>query len=335
MVVSGPSLMLILRLSLKSLLLHKLRSGLAMLGIVIGTGAVISLLTIGAGSRQEALDQIKRLGATNIIIRSAKPPEETADTTRQARILKYGLTWDDFRRISETIPTIWRVLPLRAFRYEIRYRDKRFDGRVVGTTPVYAEINKLQPLRGRFLSDRDVTMIDNVAVLGLTVAQELFGYEDPVGKAIKLNNHYYRVIGVMAFRTPTAGAGGSLAAEDFNKDVYIPISTCRARIGERIINRRSGQFTAEEIELSQITLSVRDTSEVRPTAEILGPLLAKYHTSPDYVITVPLDLLEDAERTALLWAVFLGVVAGIALLVGGIGIANIMLATVMERTREI
>jgi len=335
MVGSGPPLTLILRLSLKSLLLHKLRSGLAMLGIVIGTGAVISLLTIGAGSRQEALDQIKRLGATNIIIRSVKPPEETADSSRRARILKYGLTWDDFRRLSETIPTIWRVLPLRAFRYEIRHRDRRFDGRVVGTTPVYAEINKLKPRRGRFLSDRDVTMIDNVAVLGFTVAQELFGYEDPIGKTVKLNNHYYRVVGVMAYRTPTAGAGGSLAAEDFNKDVYIPISTCRARIGERIINRRSGQFTAEEIELSQITLSVHDTAEVRPTAEIIEPLLAKYHTTKDYAITVPLDLLEDAERTALLWAVFLGVVAGIALLVGGIGIANIMLATVMERTREI
>lgn len=336
MAASRPPLGLMIRLAMRSLFLHKLRSALAMLGIVIGTGAVIALLTLGAGSRQEALDQIKRLGATNIIIRSVKPPEDGGTGAgNRFRILKYGLTRDDYARIAETIPTVWRALPLRAFRHEIRYLDRTFDGRVVGTTPLYAEIFKLGIAEGRFLSDRDEGKLDNVVVLGSEAGRELFKYEDPIGKAIKLNNHYYRVVGVVSQRTATAGVGGSLAAEDYNKDLYIPLSTCRARFGDMVIDRRSGQFSAEEIALSQITISVRDSAEVRATGSVVETLLKKFHTRPDYALTIPLDLLEEAERTALLWSVFLGVVAGIALIVGGIGIANIMLASVMERTREI
>ena len=331
---AGPSLGLVVQMGLKSLWMHKVRSLLAGLGIVIGTAAVISLLTIGAGSRREALEAIKALGATNLIVASVKPPQDSSDSTRRARILKYGLTREDYERFA-AIPTVWRALPIRAFPAEIWYLENKFDGRVVATTPRYAEMNRLQLLAGRFLTDRDEETFDNVAVLGFDVARELFRYEDPIGKSIKMGNHYYRVVGVMDYRIPSAGIGGSLAREDYNKDVYIPLSTCRARFGAWIIDRRSGQFSAEELELSQVTLSVRDVKDVRPTAAILKTLLEKYHDKPDYQITVPLDLLEDAERTALLWAVFLGVVAGISLLVGGIGIANIMLATVMERTREI
>jgi putative ABC transport system permease protein len=330
----GPSLKLVLKIGFKSLLLHKVRSILAGLGIVIGTAAVIALLTLGAGSRKEALDAIKALGATNIIVASVKPPQDSSDATRQARILKYGVTWEDYERFA-SIPTVWRALPIRAFGAEIWYLDHKFDGRVVGTTPRYAEMNRLRLASGRFLTDRDDANYDNVVVLGHDVARELFGYEDPLSKAVRIGMHYYVVVGVMAYRVPSAGVGGSLAREDYNKDVYIPLSTCRARFGDYIVERRSGQFTAEDLQLSQVTLSVRETHDVRPTAAILKELLQRYHTKPDYQITVPLDLLEDAERTALLWAVFLGVVAGISLLVGGIGIANIMLATVMERTREI
>lgn len=331
---SGPPLARVFELALRSLLLHSLRTILAMLGIIIGTAAVVALLQLGAGSRQEAIDQIKRLGATNLIIRSVKPPEDSTQGQRR-QILGYGLTRDDYDRISQTIPTVWRTLPLRAFRFEIRYGDRSYDGRVVGTTPRYAELNKLNLAQGRFLSERDEEILDNVTVLGAETASLLFRHEDPIGRSVRMNNHYYRIVGVMSHRMPTAGPGGSFAAEDFNKDAYIPLSTCRSRFGDYIVDRRSGTFSAEEVQLTQITLSVRDTAEVRPTADVIAALLKKYHTKVDYALTVPLDLLEDAERTALIWAVFLGFVAGIALLVGGIGIANIMLASVMERTREI
>jgi putative ABC transport system permease protein len=152
---------------------------------------------------------------------------------------------------------------------------------------------------------------------------------------VKLNNHYYRVVGVMAHRVPTGGSGGSQAAEDYNDDVYIPLSTCRARFGEMTVNRQAGTFSAERVELHQITVSVHDTSQVRPTGQVIRTLLEKYHKKQDWALTVPLDLLEEAERTRRLFNMLLGSIASIALLVGGIGIMNIMLATVTERTREI
>jgi putative ABC transport system permease protein len=329
-----PPIFLIVRLGLKSLLLHGLRSTLAVLGIVIGIASMIAMVTIGEGSKQEALEQIKRLGATNIIIKAVKPPDDSSTQTRRSPVMEYGLNRADLDRIV-AIPTIWRALPMRVFNNEARYLANKLDARVVGTTPMYGEINKLSVARGRFLSESDLNLFENVAVLGSNAAAELFGFEDPLDRSVKLNNHYYRVVGIMASRVPTAGAGGSQAAENFNDDIYIPLTTCRSRFGETTADRRSGTFSAERVQLHQITVSVYDTSQVRPTGDIIRNLLEKYHKKEDWALTVPLDLLEEAERTRKLFNVLLGCIGGISLVVGGIGIMNIMLATVMERTREI
>ena len=332
--MTSPTL-LIVRLGLKSLLLHKLRSSLAVLGIVIGIAAMIAMVTIGEGSKQEAIDRIKRLGATNLMIRSVKPPDDSsANQGRRIMVLEYGLKGEDFQRF-EAVPTIWRALPMRVFRFEARYLDHKLDSRVVATTPTYGDINQLKLARGRFLSDSDLDLYNNVAVLGSHANEAIFGFEDAIERSVKLNNHYYRVVGVMEPRIPTAGTGGSQAAEDFNDDIYIPLTTCRSRFGESIVNRQSGSFNAERVELHQITVTVHDTNEVRPTADIIKGLLDKYHTKKDWALTVPLDLLEEAERTRRLFNMLLGTIGGISLLVGGIGIMNIMLATVTERTREI
>jgi len=331
--IASPTL-LILRLGLKSLVLHKLRSGLAVLGIVIGIGAMIALVTIGEGSKQEALEQIERLGATNIIVRSVKPPDDSSAQATRSFVVDYGLSNEDLDRFLN-ISTVYRALPIRRFNHEVHYLDRKPDGRVIGTTPGYAQINKLTLARGRFLSDPDEAFIDNVAVLGSHIAEALFGYEDPMDKVVKLRNHYYKVVGVMASRIPTAGAGGSQAAEEFNDDVYIPLSTCRARFGDVIFTAQSGSRSAENVQLHQITMTVHDMQQVRPTAQIIEGLLKKYHKKQDWALTVPLDLLEEARRTKRLFNVLLGFIGGISLFVGGIGIMNIMLATVMERTREI
>ena len=324
----------ILRLGLKSLLLHKLRSMLAVLGIMIGIAAMISMVTIGEGSKQEALEQIKRLGATNIIVRSEKPPEDSSASAQRRSILEYGLTQYDLNRFA-AIPTVTRILPIRMFPFEVRYLAERHNGRIVGTSPAYAPVNQVRLARGRFLTDVDYQQFKNVCVIGARVADQLFGYEDPLGKAVKVNNHYFTVVGVSSFRVPSAGAGGSQAAENFNDDVYIPLSTCRARLGDTIVNRQSGTFSAERVELTQITMTLASTDDVRPTAQIVQNLLEKYHKQTDWAMTVPLDLLEEAERTKMLFNILLGSIASISLLVGGIGIMNIMLATVTERTREI
>jgi putative ABC transport system permease protein len=175
----------------------------------------------------------------------------------------------------------------------------------------------------------------NVAVLGSRTADNLFPFEDPLGKSVRLGNYFYKVVGVLRQRMPTGGSGGSQAAEDFNNDVYIPLKTCRARYGEKITIRQSGSFLREQVELSQVTITASNTEQVRPLGNVIEGLLAERHLRKDTAVEVPLDRLEHAEREKNRFKMLLVVIAGISLLVGGIGIMNIMLATVTERTREI
>ena len=326
-----------LKLGLKSLLLHKLRSGLTVLGIVFGVAAVISMLAVGEGSSRDAQKRFEALGATNIIVRSIKPTDEaqSAGGNRTAMILNYGLKYDDFDRIMATVPTIRKALPIREIRKQIRHLNRAIDGRVVGTTSDYDEFNHLEIARGRFLSASDNEKYQNFAVLAHDTATTLFPYEDPIGQSVKLGTDYYTVIGVTKERASTAGIGGSLAAQEFNKDVYIPLNTCKLRFGERIMNSRSGSREFEETQLSQVTLQVGSLREVGPTHPIIEAAINPWHPKKDVDIIVPLDLLNEAKRTARQFSIILGTIASISLLVGGIGIMNIMLATVTERTREI
>ena len=325
-----------LRLGLKSLLLHKLRSGLTVLGIVFGVAAVISMLAVGEGSSREQQERLQALGAVNLIYKSVKPSEEVqASGGRPARILNYGLKYDDYDRLIETVPTIRKALPIREIKKEIRYLNHAIEGRVVGTTHLYADFNNLRLSSGRFLTEADNEHYENYAVLGATVAEKLFPYEDPIQKSVKLGSDYYVVVGVTASRAGTAAIGGSLGSQEYNQDVYIPLNTCRLRFGDRLIDNRSGSFSAEETQLSQITIQVGDISEVRPTAAIVEAVVKPRHPNKDVELIVPLELIEEAERTAKMWSFVLGTIASISLLVGGIGIMNIMLATVTERTREI
>jgi putative ABC transport system permease protein len=325
-----------LKLGMKSLMLHKLRSGLTVLGIVFGVAAVISMLAVGEGSSREAQRRFQELGATNIIYRSVKPSDEAQAMGGRgpARILNYGLKYTDYERLLATVPTIKKALPIREIRKEIRHLHRAIDGRVVGTTQDYAEFNHLEVERGRFLSVSDNEHYENFAVLAHATAATLFPYEDPIGQTVKLGEDYYTVIGVTAERGISEG-GGDLGSQDFNKDVYIPLNTCRLRFGERIIDRRSGQMSAEETQLSQITLQVGSIDEVLSTAPVIEAAVKPYHPKRDAVMIVPLTLLREAQKTAQQWSFVLGTIASISLLVGGIGIMNIMLATVTERTREI
>ena len=325
-----------LKFGMKSLLLHKLRSGLTVLGIVFGVAAVISMLAVGEGSSRDAQERIQMLGATNIIVRSVKPSDEAqAAGGRPARVLAYGLKYDDFERIMATVPTIKKALPIREIRKQIRHLDKFLDGRVVGTTHDYDEFNRLEMARGRFLTEADNAKVQNFAVLAAGTAKALFPIDDPIGQSIKLGSDYYTVVGVTKNRAASAAIGGSLSGQDFNKDAYIPLSTCRLRFGDKILNSRAGSMEAEEIQLSQVTLQVADITEVRPTHPIIEAVIRPYHPRKDVDIVVPYELLLEAQRTARQFSIILGTIAGISLLVGGIGIMNIMLATVTERTREI
>lgn len=324
------------QLGLKSLLLHPLRSALTVMGIFIGVASVIWLLAIGEGIGRKAQEQIESLGANNIILRSIKPPAESTQGSTSLQVLvPYGLTRADFDRLKATVPTIERALPIRELRRRFSYGSHMMEGRLVGCTPEYAEVTKLELARGHFLTDAELGDNKNHCVLASGTAERLFPIEDPLGQSIHIEDAYYVVVGVMKPRTPTAGIGGSFAAQEFNNDVYIPISTLWNRIGDMVVTRRSGSFEGEILQLSQVTLRIDKVSNVMESADLIKETLKQRHRMEDWGITVPLELLEQARTTRLMFVVFMGLIAAISLVVGGIGIMNIMLATVTERTREI
>ena len=324
------------QLGLKSLLLQKMRAGLAALGIFIGTSTVIWLVAMGEGVSYRAQQQIKELGATNIIVRS-KETHSGGDEDANSRIKTYGLLRDDYRRIVENIPTISRAVPMRELRFELRLGNRTADAKLVGCVEDYLELNQLKIARGRWLTPRDRGK--KVVVLADDTAKRLFPFENPIGQTIWVGSEFYVVIGQTKPRTASAAIGGSLDARDYNLDAYIPLKTLRRRVGDLVMKRVGGgqgwNFVGEKVELSQITVTVENIEDVDETAAIIETLLKKYHEKEDYAVVVPKELLREAERTRAMFNVLLVVIAGISLLVGGIGIMNIMLATVTERTREI
>jgi putative ABC transport system permease protein len=249
--------------------------------------------------------------------------------------LEYGLLRSDFDRLS-SIPAVERAVPIRELPLkDVYYQDRKVSARVVGCTPEYLQISRLEMDGGRFLSAADGERVDNVAVLGYQTARFLFPFEDPVGRSITIDQDIYRVVGRTKERAKSAGIGGSLAAQDYNLDVYIPLNTLRARIGDRVFTSRSGSREGEIVQLSQITMQVKSIRDVDGVEEQIQSLLERFHRSQDYAIVVPKELLRQAEILRMLFTALLVLIAGISLIVGGIGIMNIMLATVTERTREI
>lgn len=318
------------RLSFQSLLGHQLQSALTILGIVLGVASVIVMLAIGEAARYEAVRQFRELGATSIIVRSVKPA--AAMKGGEDEMLTYGLTLSDLDRILATIPSVVSVTPLREFRRPLRYMDRNLEGRLVAVAPNFQEMNNLRLASGRFITRVDDEGFENVAVLGSETAEVLFPFSDPLGKSIRVDEtQFYRVIGVMEPKSNSAGMGGA----DYNRDVYIPFNTDRVRFGSVLAEIKPGSFKFEKLEVSQLTVVVDDIAHVRKTAEILRGTLEQFHPQKDTEVSVPLDLLERTERAQQLFTLVLGAIAGISLLVGGIGIMNIMLATVTERTREI
>ncbi len=308
-----------------------------MLGIVFGVFSVIAMLAIGEGASQQAQQQVLKLGATNIIVRSVKPPRENASQQNQNQfVLRYGLKRSDYDLLSKTIPTVLEAVPIRELMKACRYLHREMNCRVVGCTPEYVDMNHLSLAQGRFISDKDRRDKTNVAVLASGTADQLFQYADPLGQSVKIADKRYTVVGVTRSREASAAIGGSMSGQEYNNDIYIPLETMRVRMGDLDIDRRQGSFSAEEVELNQITLKISDTDQVMPTADVIRESLKQHHKSDsDYSVVVPQELLKQAAQIRVIFNVVLGSIAAISLVVGGIGIMNIMLATVTERTREI
>ncbi|MBP9900587.1 MAG: ABC transporter permease [Verrucomicrobia subdivision 3 bacterium] len=326
------------RLGVRSLWLHRLRSLLTMLGIVFGVCSVIAMLAIGEGASFEAQEQIKNLGSQNIILRSVKPPEEqkASDKGSQSYVLQYGITYTDIKRIRATIPGVTVVLPARNIRDYVWNISRRMDCELFGTVPWYPEMRNHRVAEGRFFTDNDMDQRKSVCVLGAEIAPVLFPIESPLGKHVRVGGNYYQVIGIMEPRTVVAAKDpGAEANKSALPRMYIPLETARLRYGEVLMRRRQGSFEAERVQLHEVTIKVAALENVIGVAEAIKEVLERNHKKKDYMIDIPLEMLRQAERTKQIFNIVLGSIAAISLLVGGIGIMNIMLASVTERTREI
>lgn len=326
----------IIKIGIKNISLHKLRSFLTILGIVFGVASVISMLAIGEGASYEAREKIKELGSQNIIIRSVKLQEARITQETRAFVGVYGLVEKDYEMI-RTIPTVEFIVPTWEMKEEIRYGDKIVQGRIVCTYPEYKDVMNLGIETGRFFTKIDMELFKPFAVIGYSIKKSLFPVEDPIGKTITVRSYNFKVIGVTkekGLMTETTG----FTAEDVNFDIYIPFTTGRSYFGEFEITSKQGPIIRWErnwVKYHRFIVRVKDMDKILTTSAIIEDILKTNHKKDDYEILVPLQLLMQAEHTKKIFNIVLGSIAAISLIVGGIGIMNIMLATVTERTREI
>ncbi len=326
----------ILKLGLKNIFLHKLRSFLTILGIVFGVASVIAMLSIGEGASYEAREKIKQLGSNNIIVRSFNPPSSIKTSQDAASIGLYGLKFDDLEEI-KTIPSIKNVVPTWECKEDISSEKGQTTGRIVATEPSFLKVMNLELIYGRFFTDIELKNSRNFAIIGYSIKKNLFPLENPVGKTIKVRSYYFKVIGVVKEKAVSL-TGTSFESEDINFDVYIPFTTGRVYFGKyEIANKRGPVFNWEKnlVEYHRFIINLLDTSKILTVASYVEKILLSNHKSSDYEILIPLQLLQQAEHTKKIFNIVLGSIAAISLIVGGIGIMNIMLATVTERTREI
>jgi len=326
-------------LGLHNLRLHKLRSLLTALGIIFGVAAVICMLSISEGASADELRMINQLGTRNIIVTSVRPEQSRQVEQRNSMQLDYGITYADRELIEKTVPHIERIVPLKAVAYTARYGEHQMESRVIGTTPALFQSVSMEVARGRRLTETDLEERKTVCLIGENVRRELFKFEDPLGQellavrgtgAVPLT-----VVGVLE-SVETAGAPKRGVQErDINSEIYMPYDTAATLFGDTTVRSIAGTIESFRVELSSIYVTVDTLENVLPVSDAVGRVFTYNHDKNDYDIRVPLRSLRLAERKKRNQQLMLGFIAGISLLVGGIGIMNIMLATVTERTREI
>ena len=312
-------------IGLEGLKVHKLRSVLTMLGIIFGVAAVIAMLSIGEGAKREALEKFEVLGVNNIIVRDKKLSEKELEEVRAK--FSRGLSLKDAEAIIKIVPTVENMAPQAELDVEAKYESKSAKVTLVGVTPTFKNILNYEPRLGTFLTDDHHNRELRVCVLGDDVANNLFPVEDPLGKKIKIEDQWFEVIGTMGSKTLFTETVGELAARNLNQDIYIPLSSILRRF------TKEGQLASQ---IDQLTVKVRDSDELIESAAVIRRILQRrHHDNEDFEIVIPYELLKQEEKERRIYNMVLGSIAAISLLVGGIGIMNIMLATVLERTREI
>ncbi|MBK7257937.1 MAG: ABC transporter permease [Ignavibacteriae bacterium] len=337
---------------------NKTRGVLTSLGIVFGVGSVISMLAVGTGAKQEILDQMKLLGANNIIITPIIEQEEgvvdekTAAKTEKKRFSP-GLTLEDGRSILQTLPGVDFVSPEVVMETMVVREGLKRSSKLVGVDSIYFATTDFQLERGAVFSSVQMENAAPVAVIGHAIKTKFFSREDPIGGKIKCGNLWLTVIGVLADRQVSKDNIRHLGLRDYNFDVYTPVNTLLlryknrtlvTRLGVQQASRSSGSGNNDNTEkkavnynqLDRLVVRVADAEQMPALAEVVSRMLQRRHNEVvDFQVTIPEQLLRQAQRTRDIFNIVLGAIASISLLVGGIGIMNIMLASVMERTKEV
>ncbi len=321
-------------LGIENLLLHKLRSVLTMLGVVFGVGSVVAMLSVGEGASQEAMDQIRKLGSTNIILTSVKPVDEDDRTAPRSfmSMSMYGLTYDDYERLRVSYPAVRQIAPVKLLRKESRLGSRSMELRVVGTSDAWFDLVQRELIAGRRLRASDEDQFNPVAVLTEFGARRLLATQSTIGQRVRIGGQAFEIVGIIKSES---GQAGEMQVPDRDVDVYIPLRIARDYFGDTTTRIQAGSMSRERVELHQIIAQIDEMGNVEPTAAAIEQMLQRFHRRKSYEISVPLSLLRQAEATQRTFNIVLGSIAGISLLVGGIGIMNIMLASVTERTREI
>jgi len=314
-------------MGLSNLLGHKLRSLLAMLGMIFGVGAVVAMLAITAGAQKEMMSYIDLLGVNNIIVEAKEATDRNELQAR--RMISPGLTFRDYRAITENVPGIEASTPRKRFRpLKVLPKPAQEAPLLMGVNPNYLEINNLRMVEGRFFNAIDNEHSAPVCVLGEAAKVNLLGYESAEGKYIKVNDTWLQVIGVLAGQSAADSEVEGLEATDRNNLILAPLNTVMRRFED------NNSYLHDEIDGIYIRIAP-DANSVQ-TAHVINAMLSSSHKDAgDFNVVAPAGLLEQKRRTQSTFKVVMICVAGISLLVGGVGIMNIMLATVLERTREI
>lgn len=332
---------------LAELLSHKMRSMLTMLGVIFGVAAVIAMVSIGEGAKQEALDQIKQMGIDVIHVKRATITGELAMKAEEKS--PFGLKYSDAQSISNVCSYAKRIVPTREVFADVRIGVRPVAVKIVGTTADYKQVSRSQLEDGRFLLKRDIDDHAPVCVLGAAAKRELFGFDNPIGKTVKIGNRVFQVIGLMQPKE-VGSAKAFSALRDINSDIYIPLSVSITdfkiasqqaipsdvnKLMQIVFRLRSKQSLGNSA-VSSIIVQVQDENATNATASIIRSVLNRQHKGiRDYEIIIPAELLKQSQQTQRIFNIVMAAIASISLLVGGIGIMNIMLATVSQRTREI
>ncbi len=322
--------------ALRNLSRHKLRSFLTALGIIFGVASVMAMMSTGEGARRAILDQIEQLGIRNIILNAKKPPvEQDSQEADDSWTLEYGLTWQDAAVIAETVPAVQDVLPVHDVQKFLWFKSRRIASKVRGVTAEYFDRLHLEPFIGRTITPIDGERRRRVAVIRQGLLKEARYVGDPLKLDLKVGTEYFRVVGVLPefeFQSPNKA---SLGMDDRAMEVYVPYESVVDRFGLMDVNQQAGSFESSRVELHQIVCTIDSEESVITAARSIKTILERLHKKRDYEVIVPLELLESRQRTQRVFNIVLPIIAGISLLVGGIGILNIMLASITERTQEI